>query len=219
MTGERLLLLKLLGRDFLDNWPTWKNKFLRSMTKWRNRFLANLSKLLVLALCVWGGYVVFLYYLQSIWVVFADTPMGKTFATQVSPGIVAAITGVIAMELPQVAYACVINTLLITVPVGFLLKFSGLYRLTYLNRGLSGAIFWGIVCAAASAKFFPIVGSSAYLQGNALIYFLPSVGLLNGSFGFSAWLVPEFTVVFELVEFLRERVQIIRIRDLPYYRQ
>jgi hypothetical protein len=216
MNDDCLLLLKLLGRDFRDNWPFWRKKFKASLTKWRNRFLADLSKLIVLALCVWGGYVVFLYYLQSIWVVFAETPMGKIFATQVSPEIVGAIASILDLELSQVALNCVINILLITVPVGILLKFSGLYRLAYLNRGFIGGIFWGIVCTTASAELLPIVGSSVYPKGNAAIYFLPTICLLAGSFGLSAWLVPEFTVVFEFVEFLRERVQIIKIRDLPY---
>lgn len=189
------------------------------MAKWRNKFLADLGKLIVLVLCVWGGYVVFLYYLQSIWVVFAETPMGIIFATQVSPGIVVVISSVLDLELSEVAYDCVINILLITIPFGVLLKFSGLYRLAYLNCGIIGNIFWGIVCTAASAKLLPIIGSGGDLQGNAAIYFLPTICLLAGSFALSAWLVPEFTVVFQFVEFIRKRLQIIKIRDLPYLRQ
>lgn len=219
MSDESLLLLKLLGRDFRDNWPVLKNKLQRSLAKWRTKFLTDLGKLIVLALCVWGGYVVFLYYLQSMWVIFAETQMGRIFATEVSPGIVVAITSVLDLELSRVAYDCVINILLVTVPAGVLLKFSGLYRLAYLNRGVIGNISWGIVCAAVTAELLPIVGSSGYLQGNAAIYFLPTICLLAGSFALSAWLVPEFTVVFQFFEFLRERVQVIKIRDLPYDRQ
>lgn len=219
MSTDNLLLLKLLGRDCRNNWPFWKIKFQRSLAKWRNEFLAGLSKLIVLGLCVWGGFVVFLYYVQSIWAVFAATPMGEIFATRVAPEIVVAITAVLDMELSHVAFACVINALLITIPVGILLKFSGLYRLAYLNRGIVGAIFWGSVCTAASAELLPIVDSSAYLQGNTAIYFLPTVCLLAGSFALSAWLVPEFTIVFQFIEFLRERLRIIKIRDLPYDRQ
>lgn len=219
MPDDRLLLLKLLSRDFRDNWPFWKKKFQRALAKWLNMFLADLSKLIVLVLCVWGGYVVFLHYLQSIWVIFVETPMGNIFATQVSPGIVVVITGVLGMELTQVANACVINTLLTIIPVGFLLKFSGLYRLTYQNRGFIGAIFWGITCTAVSADLFPIVGSSGHLQGNSAIYFLPTICLLSGSFALSAWLVPEFTIIFQAFEFISERVRIIKIRDLPYLRQ
>lgn len=189
------------------------------MAKWRTKFITDLGKLIVLALCVWGGYVVFLYYLQSMWVIFAETQMGRIFATEVSPEIGVGITSVLDLELSRVAYDCVLNILLVTVPAGVLLKFSGLYRLAYLNRGVIGNISWGIVCATLTAELLPIVGSSGYLQGNAAIYFLPTICLLAGSFALSAWLVPEFTVVFQFVEFLRERVQVIKIRDLPYDRQ
>lgn len=219
MHDDRLLLLKFLLRDFRDNWPFWKKNLQRSMAKWLNLFLVDLSKLIVLGLCVWGGYLVFLFYLQSIWVIFVETPMGNIFATQVSPGIVLVITSVLKMELSQVASASVINTLLITIPVGFLLKFSGLYRLTYLNRGFVGGILWVLICTAASADLFPIVESSGDLQGNSAIYFLPTICLLAGSFALSAWLVPEFTIVFKFFEFISERLQIIKIRDLPPLRQ
>jgi hypothetical protein len=219
MNDDNLLLLKLLFCDFRDSWPVWKQIIKRSLSKWCNSVLAQLSRLIVLALCVWGGYVVFLYYLQSIWVIFNDTQVGKVFASEVSPEIVVAISAVIDMELSQVAYQCVLNILLITVPVGVLLKVTGLYRLTYLNRGFVGGIFWGIICTEICAKFLPIVELSGYLHGNAVIYFLPTIGLLAGSFGLSAWLVPEFTVVFQFIEFVRERMQIIKIRDLPYHQE
>lgn len=219
MNKDNLLLLKLLGRDLRDNLPLWRKKARGSLAMWRNLFLADLSKLILLGLCVWGGYVVFLYYLQSLWVIFAETPMGKIFATRVSPEIVIAITAVLNLELSQVAYKCVLNSLLITIPVGIVMKFSGLYRFTYQNRGFSGAIFWGIVCTMVSAELLPIVETSGYLRGNAAIYFLPTICLLAASFCLSALLVPEFTVVFKFVEFLRARVRIIKIRDLPYERQ
>lgn len=219
MSDDKLLLLKLLGRDLRDNWPFWQKRFQGSLVKWRNKFLADLTTLVVLGGCVWGGYVVFLYYLQSIWAIFVETPMGNIFTTQVSPEIVAAIVGVLDMELSKVAFECVINILLITVSIGVLLKFSGLYRLAYLNRGFIGNVFWGIICSIASAELLPIVGSAGYLKGNFALYFLPTICLLVGSFGLSAWLVPEFTVIFQFNDFLQERVQIVKIRDLPYPRQ
>jgi hypothetical protein len=216
--SDDLLLLKLLGRDFRDNWPSWKIKILGALSKWRNQLLIDLSKLLVLALCVWGGYIVFLYYLQSIWLVFAETPMGQIFATRVSPEMVTAITDVLDLELSQVATSCVINILLITVPVGVFSKFLGLYRRTFLNRGFMGYLFWAGLCTALSAELLPITEGSA-LQGDAAIYFLPALGLLAGAFALSARLVPEFTVVFEFAAFIRERSKIIKIRDQPYERQ
>lgn len=219
MGNGNLPLYKLLGRDLWDNRPVLAKWFWKSLAKWRNEFFADLAKLLILAICVGVGYLVFLYYLGSLWAVFADTPMGNVFATRVSPAIVAAITVVLALDLSHVAFNCVINTLLITVPIGILLKFTGLYRLFFLNHGFSGAIFWGIVCTMASAKMLPIVGASGSLSGNVVIYLLPSISLLVGSFNLSARLVPEFTIVFEFVEFIRERLQIIKIRDLPYDRQ
>lgn len=217
MDDDNLLLL--LGHDFRINWPAWKKELRVSLARWRSKFLTDLAKLIILGLCVWGGYVVLLYYLQSVWSIFVETPMGKIFATQVSPEVVVAITAVLEMKLTQFAFACVINTLLVMVLIGVLLKFSGLYRLTYLNRGFVGHLFWGIICTAASAELLPLVESAASLKGNAVMYFLPTICLMAGSFALSAWLVPEFTVFFEFVEFIRERVQIIKIRNQPYNRQ
>ena len=85
MTNENLLLLKLLGTDLRNNWPVWKKKHLNALTRWRNELIVDSTKLLVLLFCCGIGYLVLLYYLQSIWSVFAATPMGNTFATRVSP--------------------------------------------------------------------------------------------------------------------------------------
>jgi len=219
MGHGNILLLKLLGQDLLGNRPTLRAIFRKASAKWRNEFLTDLSKLVVLLIFVWGGYLVVLYYLAAAWKVFADTPMGNIFATQVSPGIVVAITAVLDLDLLKIASICVQNTLLITLLIGLLLKFSGLYRLAFQNRGLLGVIFWGAACSTACARFLPIVENSGALPGNAAIYFLPTVSLLVSSVNLSARLVPEFTIVFQVGSYFRERLQIIKIRDLPHDQQ
>lgn len=219
MENGKLMLLKLLGRDLQDNGPALRAEFRKSLAKWRNEFLTELSKLVVLVVCVWGGCLVGLFYLAALWKVFADTPMGNIFATQVSPGIVVAITAVLDLDLSQIAYECVRNTLLITLLSGPLLKFTGLYRLAFQNRGLIGVMFWGAAYSAVCAVTLPLVAISEALPGNAVIYLLPTVCLMTSSVNLSALLVPEFTIVFQLRGFLRERLQIIKIRDLPYDRR
>lgn len=215
MEAGNLLLFRLLLRDLRENWPTFKKRFLFSLARWRNEFLLELSKFLVLTICVWGGYLVALFYLAALWAVFADTPMGNIFATRVSPEIVTAITSVISLDLQDVATACVLNSLLMNLLAGLFLKFSGLFRMAVQNRGLLGVMFWAAIATAGVAHTLPIVGMPDSLPGNAVIYFLPTISLLSGCYNLAARLVPEFTVVLQLVGFLRERLQVIKIRDLP----
>lgn len=210
--NDNTLQLKLLRHDLRGNWPLLKNHFQKSLAKWRNDFFSDLAKLLLAAVCVGFGYLVILYYFDSLWAVFSATPMGEIFATRVSPETVLAINSVLELELSQVAFAGLSNSLLIIVGLGVCLKFSGLYRLTYLNRGYPGVICWGLICSVLSAKFFPIVEAAEFLQGNTFIYLLPTICLLSIGFSLSSRLVPEFTVVWQVRDYLQERSRISRIR-------
>lgn len=216
MGSGKLLLLKLLVRDLFRNWPALQAGIFKALAKWRNDVLAELTKLVVLLVCVWSGFLVVLIFAAALWAVFADTPMGEIFATRVSPDLVTTITSVLKLDLLRLAYECVLNTLIATFLIGLGLKFTGLYRLAFQNRGLLGVTFWGIACTAVGAAVLPIIETAGAMRGNAVIYFLPTICLVHGSVNFSARLVPEFTVIFRFGDFLRGRLQIIKIRDLPY---
>jgi hypothetical protein len=219
MNNPQLLLLTLLGRDFRTNWPFWKKKVLISLARWRNEVLSEICKVLVLLLCTGIGYLVFLYYLQSLWAVFSNTPMGNQFTTNVSPEFVEVISEILSLELSRIAFSSVLNTFLVTFAIGIVLKFSGLYHLTYLNRGIVIATSWGIICMAAAAMIFPFIFGPDALQENSAIYFLPTFCLLTNCFKLSAKMIPEFTVCFKFSEFLRGRIMIIKIRDFPPFDQ
>jgi len=138
MNNQNLLLLKLLCLDFRDNWPLWKTKLQRSLSKWLNAVAGELGRILLLGLCAWGGYVVFLYYLHSLWEIFASTPMGNIFATRVSPGIGEYLSMTLDLDIVSLACDSVFMSLIFTVLIGICLKFTGVSRLTYSNRGFVG---------------------------------------------------------------------------------
>lgn len=216
MNNHNLLLLRLLVRDLWINGPHWRQQYRKALARWRNGMLTDLSKLLLLVLCVGLGYVVLLYYLQSLWMVFADTPSGNIFATRVSPEMEGSITAILGLDLVQIACDSLRNTLLVTGLLGILLKFTGLYRLLYQNRGFVGGAFWGSICIWIGATLLPIVAWPDAFRENAALYLLPTFALLAGTFSVAARLIPEFTVVFEFFELIRKRLAIIKIRDLPY---
>jgi hypothetical protein len=215
MDNQNLLLLKLLNQDFRNNWPSWKTNLQNSLAKWRNEIITDLSRFLLLLLCVWGGYLVFLYYLQSLWEIFSSTPMGSIFATQVSPEFVDWLTVILDLDIFSLAGNSFLISLAVTIVIGLLSKFTGVYRLTYLNRGVFSWGFWVLICISVSTELFPIIAPPDSFRVNAVLFFFPVSFLLAGSFRFSSRLVPEFTVVFQLIGFLRERLAIIKIRDLP----
>ena len=100
-------------------------------------------------------------------------------------------------------------------PIGLLLKFTGLYRLAYLNRGYLSYLLWGGISAATTAGFRPIPELTDSFGENLVLYLFPTMCLLAGIFSVAARLLPELTVVIDVADFLRERLEIIKIRDLP----
>ena len=209
MEGQYLLLLKLLGRDLRNNWPAWRSKWRWSLVNRLNRIGADLVKVAILILSVW------LAYLMIFWELFSRTPIGNVFATRVSPGIDEYFRDVIGPDLAGLALNSITFTLQITFTVAIFAKFTGVYRLAYQNRGLISRLGWVAFCTFIAAGFFPLLPQPASLRDNAALYFLPSACLIAGVFDLAGNLAPEFTVVFTLAEFIRERLRIIRIRDLP----
>jgi hypothetical protein len=216
MDNRNLLLLKLLGQDFRNNWPFWKIKLRKSLTKWRKEVVAGLGSIILLGLCVWGGYVLVLYYSYYVWEIFSNTPMGEIFARRVSPEIGNYLTMILDLDLFELARDCVSLSLLATVAVGILIRITGILRLTYANRGVLGWSFWVMVCVALSAELSPVIPAPYSFQENVILFILPVSCLLAGSFRLSSGLVPEFTIVFQLTTLIRERLDVVRIRDLPF---
>jgi len=187
----------------------------KALLKWLRGVSADVSKLLLLGLCVVGVYVLVLFYLQSLWEIFANTPMGNIFATQVSPEFVDDLNLIFDLDPFRLAGNTVLNCLMITVVMGILLKITGLFRLIYLDRGVSNWIIWVMIGVAVSTELLPVIRGADTYRVNLALFLLPVTTLLSGGFRLSSRLVPEFTVVFQLRDFLKERMAIIKIRDLP----
>jgi hypothetical protein len=206
---------KLLLQHFAEEKDVLKKNLIKNFQAWMRKSLTIIVKLAFLAVIVWGGYAVILYFIKALWGAYLYTPMGSIFSKKVSTSLYYSISNILNHDLINLSYNAVGNALLTALLLGLCIRFLGILRYLYWGQGIVNRVVWGVICTAIAAS--EITGSSfASLQLSYMekffLFIIPVFCIFMLCFELAATLSPEFTLLFDCKNHLKQKISIVKIQ-------
>ena len=212
------ILEKLLPNEFIgylaQKFPEWRPGVNRAEIKtkaWLNKLSTEIIKLAFLTVAIGLIYIVCLYYLRSIWHLFANTMVGSRFAMSVNPAMAAEISRVLALDLRFLGLTIMVLSLYVSLAAGVISQLVMLRRFFYIGRSFLIKLVWASVITAIVAdklgNYFPIDINLSFG-----LCFLPTMGIFSSVLVSAGRLLPELDLPLFIEEY-RKRREIQDLKD------